>query len=30
VVLFGIGKVAVTRYRHRPNIPTPWSTVSAA
>lgn len=30
VALFDIGKVAVTRYRHRPNIPTPWSAASAA
>ena len=25
VALFDPGKVTVTRYRHRPNIPTPWS-----
>jgi RNA-directed DNA polymerase len=30
VALFDPGKVAVTRYRHRPNIPTPWSAASAA
>jgi RNA-directed DNA polymerase len=30
VALFDPGKVAVTRYRYRPNIPTPWSAASAA
>src|SRR4051794_6103161 len=30
VALFDPGKVAVTRYRHRPNIATPWSATSAA
>jgi RNA-directed DNA polymerase len=30
VALFDTGKVAVTRYRHRPNIATPWSAASAA
>jgi RNA-directed DNA polymerase len=30
VTLFDPGKVTVTRYRHRANIPTPWSAANAA